>query len=174
MIQYPISVIAFGNPLRSDEGIGPRILSLLMQQAEKDSQKSGSPTQPRLNSSTAPMVRFVDLGTSGMRLFDEFAMTRVAILLDCAKMGETPGTIRRFLPGQASTRKQLNRGSYHDMDVLQLVDLARQLGVCPNPVVVFGIEPLTLDYSTRLSPKLEARVPEYAAIVNEEIRRWIP
>ncbi|MBI3986469.1 MAG: hydrogenase maturation protease, partial [Lentisphaerae bacterium] len=119
-----IVVIGLGNTLMSDEGVGIHLLHRLKARA-----------------SGFPGVDFVDLGASGLRLVHALAGRKRAILLDCARMGETPGTIRRFTPEEVRTGKKLPGFSLHEGDVLQAIALSRTLGECPESIVVFGIQP---------------------------------
>ena len=150
-------VVGLGNPLREDEGVAVRIIQELEPSFED-----------------RPDVRLLDIGTAGMRLLDALSGADRAIIVDCARMGETPGAIVRFIPEEAASRRQGDSITPHSGDLLHLLDLARRLGQCPDNIILFGIEPLSLGYREGLSALLEERLPLYVRRVSEEIARPIP
>ena len=144
----PVLVAGLGNPLIGDEGVGVRVVQALQE-------RSGLP----------PDVEVLDLGTAGMKLLHAIRGRRRAILVDCARMGEPPGTIRRFTEQQVRSRKELAGRSLHETDLLGVLELAARLGEKPDEVVLFGIEPADLSAGEGLSDALEARLGEYVEAV---------
>ncbi|MEJ5259318.1 MAG: hydrogenase maturation protease [Anaerohalosphaeraceae bacterium] len=140
-------VIGLGNPLMADEGIGV----VLIERLEALAREGKIPGADR--------IQFYDGGTGGMNLLHVLAGRRKAVLIDCARMGTEPGTIRRFTPDQVQTIKQLAHLSLHEVDILKVLDISRQLGECPEEVVFFGIEPLEICQRIGLSPLLEKQIP---------------
>jgi len=150
-----ILVAALGNPLRQDEGVAIRIV----QELEEHLGAEGKG------------VRLLDLGTAGMRLLEAFEEADAAIIIDCALMEREPGTMVRFTPDDVTSRRESLSVSPHTGDLLAIVELAKNLGICPDEVVFFGIEPQALGYAEGLSPLLAERLPLYCAEVLDEIRR---
>ena len=148
----PVLVAGLGNPLMGDEGVGVRV-------AEALQARCGLP----------PDVEVLDLGTAGMKLLHAIRGRRRAILVDCARMGDPPGTIRRFTERQVRSRKELAGLSLHEADLLGVLELAARLGEKPDEVVLFGIEPADLSPGEGLSEALEARLGEYVETVAAEL-----
>ncbi len=146
-------VLGLGNVLMGDEGIGVRIVQELQSTCGE----------------RFPQVDFVDAGVGGMRLLHRIAGHRRAVFIDCARMDAEPGTIRRFSPDQVRTRKGLAHRSLHEADLLNILDLSRQLGECPREVVLFGIEPERIAEGIGLSPRLERRLAAYVQTVAEAL-----
>ena len=151
---YTEVVIGLGNPLFGDEGIGVRLVETL----------AGDP-----DLAIDMRTQFLDLGTAATRVLHAIAGKERAILLDCAFMGLEPGEIRRFTPEDVRTQKQLANFSLHEGDLLATLALAARLGECPPEVVIFGIQPASLDHSLSLSPILSAHFKEYVSLIKEEI-----
>ena len=147
----PTAIIGMGNALMSDEGIGIHVIAQLQQMTLGDS------------------VEALDLGTSGMRALHELGGRDVVVFVDCALMGTEPGTIRRFTPEDVETKKIQPRLSLHEGDLLNTIALAKRLGTAPERIVIFGIEPKTIDPGETLSPALAARLDQYVATVREEV-----
>jgi hydrogenase maturation protease len=147
-----IIVLGLGNPLMSDEGIGIYVVERLQKQTAK-----------------FPDVEFIDAGTGGMAVLHLIANRKKAVIIDCALMGQTPGTIRRFTPDDVKSVKQVSHFSLHDIDILKVLELSRQLEECPPEVVIFGIEPAKVEQGNTLSPELEDRIGEYVQLINHSL-----
>lgn len=144
-------VIGMGNPLMSDEGIGIRVLEQLRTRALPDD------------------VEVMDLGTYGMAVLHAIAGRRRAIFIDCACMGEAPGTLRRFTPDEVSSTKLQTRLSLHEGDLLHTLSLSRSLGECPDDVVILGIEPEGMEPGDALSPVLARNLQAYTDVLVAEV-----
>ncbi len=141
-----IVVIGLGNLLMSDEGIGIYLIQKLSELQDK-----------------FPHVEFIDAGTGGMNLLHLIANRKKAVIIDCVKMGKSPGTIKKFKPSEVKTTKKMMHFSLHEADILRIIAISRQLGECPEKIVIFGIEPESLEMGQKLSPALAARIDLYTA-----------
>jgi hydrogenase maturation protease len=149
-----IVVVGIGNILKTDEGIGVRILQELSKCA-----------------GDFPSIDFVDLGSGGMRLLHAIADRTKAVIIDCAFMGKPEGTMSRFTPEQVTTQKPLAGVSLHESDVIGVVALSRQLGEAPGEIVIFGIEPYSIGPGEHLSMELEKKLYYYVSQIKEELRK---
>jgi hydrogenase maturation protease len=147
-----IIVLGLGNPLMSDEGIGVRIVERLQKQAAKFHD-----------------VEFIDAGTGGMNVLHLIANRKKAIIVDCALMGQLAGTIRKFTPDDVKSVKQVSHFSLHDVDILKVLELSKQLEECPPEVIIFGVEPAKVELGDTLSPILAARMGEYVDLIAESV-----
>jgi hydrogenase maturation protease len=145
-------VLGLGNPLMGDEGIGVKVIEML-QSASGD----------------FPGADFVDAGTGGMNLLHLLAGRKKAIIIDCAIMGEEPGTIKRFTPEEVRTVKKLAHLSLHEVDILKVIELARQLEECPDQITFFGIEPESIEQRMSLSSTLTQRLTEYVEVIKNDL-----
>ncbi len=139
-------VIGLGNLLLSDEGIGVHLIRKLSEHQNK-----------------FPSVEFIDAGTGGMNVLHLIANRKKAIIIDCAKMSKKPGTIRRFEPADVKTTKKLTHFSLHEADILRIIAISRQLDECPEQILIFGIEPESLEVGQKLSKTLAEKLDLYAA-----------
>jgi hydrogenase maturation protease len=134
-------VIGLGNILFSDEGIGVHLIRKLSEHHDK-----------------YPSVEFIDAGTGGMNVLHLIANRKKAIIIDCVKMDKKPGTIKRFEPADVQTTKKMMHFSLHEADILRIIELSKQLGECPDQIVIFGIEPESLELGQNLSKTLSAKI----------------
>jgi hydrogenase maturation protease len=136
----------------SDEAIGVRLVQSLAGQAGR-----------------FPQTEFVDLGTGGMNILHLLKGRRKAVIIDCARMNEPSGVIRRFTPDHVATLKECRYFSPHEGDLLDILALSRRIGECPETVIVFGIQPASLAQGVALSPELVARFDEYLRLIISEL-----
>ncbi len=105
------------------------------------------------------------VGASSFNIVHAISSTEVAVVVDCAYMKETPGTIRMFTPDQVESKKFSGGLSLHDGDLLQSIDLLRRIGEVPRHIYIFGIEPHTVEYGEGLSTILERNLFHYVAYI---------
>jgi len=147
-------VLGLGNPLMADEGVGTALIERLDRVAGQ-----------------YPDVDFVDAGTGGMTLLHLLHGPGKAILIDCARMGAAPGTIRRFTPEKVESVKMLTHQSLHEADIMRIIEIARQLDQCPQEIVIFGIEPEKIELDRQLSQTLSAGLDGYVELIRRELAR---
>lgn len=149
-----ILVAGIGNPLMSDEGIGGALIDKLREYQQE-----------------FPDVEFTDAGSGGMNLLHKINSMRKVILIDCAKMGTTPGTIKKFTPEQAESVKKLTHYSLHEADILKVLEISEKLGEKPQEVVIFGIEPAGIEHGQKLSPRLAEKTESYVSLILDELKK---
>ena len=145
-------VLGIGNRLMSDEGVGVRIVERLKEESGKYSE-----------------VEFLEAGTGGFSVIHLIRSREKAVIIDCAYMGEKPGTMRRFLPDEVKSIKEVSGQSLHESDILKVIEMSQQLGDGPREVVFFGIEPEYVGAGDKLSDTIEKRFEEYIRIITEEL-----
>ncbi len=148
----PVLVVGYGNPLRSDDGVGPAVAERLA----GDARLVG--VSVRAEHQLTPELAF-DASTASL-----------LVLVD-ASVDQAPGVVSvRELepdldPGTAWT---------HHLDPSGLVGLARELWGTAPPVVLVSVGPASLDLGESLSDIVAAAVPRAAdavvAIVEEHGR----
>ena len=144
-MKAPIAIFGLGNPLMTDEGVGIHVLDTLKRRGNLPAG-----------------VELIDLGTGGMRLLHQIEGRRKLIFVDCVKMGQQAGALRRFCPDEVRSKKENARWSVHEGDLLETLALAKDLGSLPEDVVIFGIEPQRIEPGLELSPPLAASLEDYA------------
>lgn len=151
-----IAVLGLGNPLMADEGVGIEVIRRLLRRGDE-----------------FPDVDFIDAGTAGFGLLHMLSGRRRAMMIDCCLMGSPPGTIAMFTPDDVNSVKKLSHFSVHEADILQVIDLARRIGDCPEDIVIFGIEPLSVELRTSLSTVLAERLDDYVERIAAQLSAWL-
>ncbi|MFT8396609.1 hydrogenase maturation protease [Propionibacterium sp.] len=154
-----ITVLAVGNPIMADDGIGPALLGGLKQSLPGHLTGAGSP------------VEFMDGGISGMELLPVVEDARWLLVLD-AVAGEQPGEVMH-LSGDQLPRMLSTKLSPHQVGLLDVFTSARLLGREPEQIEVVGIVPAQVDLRVGLSPEVAAALPGAAALAGEVLGRWL-
>jgi hydrogenase maturation protease len=162
-------ILGLGNPLRRDDGVGPRVIAEL-----KD---RGLPEG----------VTALDGGTGGLDLLHIIEGWERVLIVDAADVtrgngrhapgqsapGElAPGQFVRFTPDQARLTGTAERFSFHHAGLVEVLALARALERPLPPIVVFGVQPEDIGWGEGLSPGVEAGLPSLIDAVLEEVNHW--
>jgi hydrogenase maturation protease len=149
-----VLVAGLGNELRSDDGVGLHVVRQL-------SAAELLPSQTNL--------QVVEVGTAVLDATHLWEWADRILVLDAMHGEGAPGSVYithldNVEPGQAR----------HGLHGLHLSDA---LSLCVDrrweDVLLMGIEPLCLDLGTKLSPAVEAAVPEAARLVSELVEAWL-
>ncbi len=148
-----LKVIGLGSELRGDDGIGPHLIN-------------------ELNKQDIPVpLKLIDAGSDAFTILEHLTATEPLLIIDCARMGQTPGTISQFELNEVNLRQVDKAVSLHGFGFAEVYRLAQQLG----PVVhckVIAIEPQTVEFGQSLSEPVEEKVPELVNLVMEEACKY--
>ncbi len=149
-----IVVLGLGNILLRDEGLGVRLVQRLQEEY------------------TFPdSVELLDGGTLGLELLPLLAGASSLIVVDAVDLGAPPGTMVRW-EGEDIPAHLTLKVSPHQAGLADLLAAARLTGVLPERVVLWGMQPASLEPGLELTPEVEAAMSELEAGVLGELRRW--
>jgi hydrogenase maturation protease len=146
-----VLVLGIGNPLRGDDGIGPRVVEELAQRGLPEG------------------VTALDVGMGGLDLLRVLEGWERAVIVDAAEVGREPGQIVRFTPDHVRLALATDGLSLHHVGLGEVMALADALGQVLPEMVIFGIQPAELDWRQGLSPAVEAALPTLVDAVIEAI-----
>jgi hydrogenase maturation protease len=144
-------VVGLGNLLRGDDGVGVRVVQSLATQE-------------------LPVgVELADGGTQGLELVNLMEGWQRVILVDAANVGQDHGQFVRFGLEEVRLLGSNEQISVHAAGLRDALLLAQVLGVLPEEVIIYGVQPASLDWDAGLSPQVEAAVPEIARCILNEL-----
>jgi hydrogenase maturation protease len=146
-----VLVIGLGNPLRGDDGVGPRLVEELT--------RCGLPEG----------VTALDAGTGGLDLLQVLEGWQRVVVVDAADVGREPGQFVRFRPDQARLAQGPDRFSLHHAGLSEVLALANALGQALPRMVIFGVQPAVVGWKEGLSSAVETALPALADAVLEAI-----
>ena len=156
--QPTILVAGIGNIFLGDDGFGVEVVK-------------------RLGERTLPdHVRVIDFGIRGMDL--AYALMdgyELAILVDAAPRGESPGTVYLMELDINSATEAEGSPDGHGMDPVRVLNLVRAMGGSCKRVVLVGCEPARFEFGEDegLSPEVESGIDAAIALI-EEITGTVP
>lgn len=134
-------VLGIGNTILTDEAAGVRAVEALER----------AYTIP-------PNVLLIDGGTSGMEMIEDLSDVDFLLVLDVVLTGAAPGTLVRIAGDDIPVffRDKLSPHQIGLPDVLASLEL---LDALPKEIVVLGLEPVSLELGTDMTPTVAAAVP---------------
>ncbi|MHB1404801.1 MAG: HyaD/HybD family hydrogenase maturation endopeptidase [Desulfitobacteriaceae bacterium] len=147
-----IGILAVGNLLRRDEGVGLHVLELL-----KDV--------------VPPNVELLDGGTSGMSLLSFIENKKHLIILDAVDDGRAPGEVVEWR-GEEVPKYCKGKLSLHEMSFAEVLYWAHFTGNIPEEIVVVGIQPESLEWGTELSETAVQSLPQAIEKVVKCLKQW--
>jgi hydrogenase maturation protease len=148
-----VLVLGLGNPLRGDDGIGPRVIEVL--------NRRGLPEG----------VTALDAGTGGLDLLQVLEGWERAIIIDAADVGREPGQFARFTSDEARFVGSEDATSLHNAGLAEVLALAEAIGQPLPELVIFGVQPAKIGWGEGLSPAVEATLPVLVDAVVDEVAR---
>ncbi len=145
-----IKIIAVGNPLRGDDGVGPAVLEQLREAQLPEN------------------VDLIDSGSDPLDVVRHIMDAERAIVIDAAGMNREPGHIELLRP--EDLRIAVNGGlcSTHGYGLAEGLELARAVGFRTD-VLIIGIQPENVSPRDGLSPSVASRIPDVINLVLEEV-----
>lgn len=144
-------VLGLGNPLRGDDGVGPRVVAELRRRGLPDG------------------VAAVDGGTGGLDLLHLLEGWERAVIVDAALLGRNPGEFVRFTPEEAHPVGSLVSLSSHTAGLADALALAHALGQKLPDIIIYGVQPERMDWEEGLSPAVEAALPRLVEEILAEV-----
>jgi hydrogenase maturation protease len=147
-------ILGVGNLLVSDDGVGVRVVERL---ATAYDLPEG--------------VQTLDGGTLGLDLLYYLQGVEHLLIIDALEMDEEPGTLRRMqgddVPAFLSARM-----SPHHIGVPDMLAVAKLMDLYPQHVVLWGVQPGSLEMGLELSPAVANQVDVLVEKALEEMAGW--
>jgi hydrogenase maturation protease len=146
-------VLALGNPLRGDDGVGSAVLVSLRDTAV-----------------FPPHITFLDGGTPGLETALTLQGYDKVIVIDAANLGQSAGTWRRFSLAEANLVQQAQmNGTLHDAGFAEAVALGAALGILPPEIIVYGVQPEVIEWEMGLSTAVQTAIPHICQQIRAEL-----
>lgn len=143
-------ILGVGNLLLTDEGLGIHAVRKLVDQ-------TGLPED----------VEIVDGGTAGLGLLYYLEGVERLVIIDAVDSGNPPGTMVR-LSGDQIPAYLAMKLSPHEITLPDFLAAAKLRDLYPQEVIVWGIQPESLEVGVELSATLAARLDELVSNVVAE------
>jgi hydrogenase maturation protease len=149
-----ILVLGLGNSIMTDDGFGVRAVNTLSSRYHFQGE-----------------VTLVDGGTLGLDLLPYLEGVESLLIIDALNMRKEPGRIFR-LEGEEVPRAFASKLSVHQMGLQDLLAVAELQGHVPSRLVVWGVQPESIEMGTVLTKAVESAVEPVVQNVLEELQTW--
>jgi hydrogenase maturation protease len=157
-----IAVLALGNLMHGDDGVGLHLLLAL----ESQSQELAAECEAR-----GIDLRWIEGGTLGLELTHSLESVDYLLVLDAVAMQLTPGTVARY---EGDSLYQLPVGrSVHLMGLSDLLVAIQLLGNAPREVILLGVEPASTAWGLEMSAEVTAALPLLMGVAKKQIVAWM-
>jgi hydrogenase maturation protease len=146
-------VLGLGNLVHSDDGLGVHAIQSLT-------------NDPRVLSD----VVLMDGGTQGLSLLPHISAFQRVLVIDAMDVGEAPGTVLR-LEGKA-LKNLPGKASVHQLGFADLLVALELLGELPGEIVLLGVQPLSTEWTTELTPPVRQALEPLLDAVVAQLRVW--
>jgi hydrogenase maturation protease len=147
-------VLAVGNPLMGDDGLGLAALGRLRERFVLD-----------------PFVELVDGGTDGVRLLPVVEDAGRLLVLDAVRTGAEPGTLVTLRAEDLPEALPL-AVSPHQIDLREIFALAALRETLPRELVVLGLEPERVEFGEGLGPRVSRGIDALVEHVAKRLVAW--
>ena len=147
-----ILILGIGNVLLTDEGVGVRALKELERRYIYPEN-----------------VELLDGGTAGIELLRHIRNRDYLIIIDAMKWNQKPGTVAR-VEGDDVPAAFRTRISPHQLGLSDLLAAAMLTDELPKNLVLFGVEPESLDIGLDLTDTVEASLEKLTGAIIDELR----
>ncbi|CRK83824.1 HyaD/HybD family hydrogenase maturation endopeptidase [Neobacillus massiliamazoniensis] len=149
-----ITILGIGNTLFSDEGVGIHLLPLL-EEAMRDYEN----------------IEIIDGQTDGMKLLGPVEDAQNLIIIDAINAGKEGGTIIK-LEGDEIPAYFGIKMSIHQIGFQEVLFAAKMRERYPDQIIMFGMQPTSLELGVELSETNRGRLRELAKEVINQVNRW--
>jgi hydrogenase maturation protease len=151
-----VKILAAGNYLMADDGVGIHILEKLEKMNRSD-------------------VKLENVGVGGLAILDYMEDADHVIIIDAVRGGGgDPGSIYKFTDKELPPAN-LFMMSLHDLSLVDTLRLGREIQpeLMPKDIIIIGIEVERVEgICTDLSPSVESAIDGAIKLVFEEIQRF--
>ena len=137
-----VKVIAVGNDLYGDDGVGNVVIEMLSEIPEMKG------------------IELINGATDALGLIDHFEDAEHVILVDAAQMGETPGTVKIFSKDEVKLKIKMDHLTVHGISLAETLDIAKAIDKLPDKITIIGIEPKNIGISEKLSDVVAESIPD--------------
>lgn len=144
-------IIGLGNRFLHDDAVGLAVVDKLGEMKDSD--------EPALEDATIDAYEEMDLS-----LLQQMKHASRLIIIDSMKSGEAPGTVSIFRVAEGKGGID-SLPSLHELELSEMIKLAKDIGVISCPVEIVGVEPADLTLGEGLSEQVRAAVPKAVRLV---------
>ena len=150
-----IIVLGLGNILYGDEGFGVRV-------AEQLYTRYDFPDN----------IEIIDAGTRGQALLQYVEKADRLLILDAVDFNMPPGKIIFKDNSEIPSYLTAHKMSLHQTSFSEIIWLATLQQLLPKEMVLLGVQPISLEYGTSLTPKVFQLLDKVVELALNQLSKW--
>ncbi len=148
-----IGIIGIGNPLRKDDGIGIYLLERLRK--DKDIAKKN--------------LELIDGGTGGFSLIHDLKRFDTILIIDAVNFEGKPSGHKLIDLNDVKSKKGKVDFSTHESDLLNIINISKELKEIPESIFVFAIQPKSVDFGEGFCDEIKKNIDKIFNDLKKEI-----
>lgn len=148
-----LAIVAVGNQIMGDDGVGASVVETLEQ----------SPVGDRSD------VTLSNAGTTAFFALEAMSGCDRAVVVDAIATGADPGTVHQYRFVDGAFAGEIPEMTMHDFSFAEALEAGREAYDIPEEVLIFGVEPATIELSMELSDPIERTVPTLVDRIRDEL-----
>ncbi len=148
------AILAVGNLLQRDEGVGIHVLRRMEKQWR-----------------FTPEISLIDGGTMGTDLLPYLEAHERVIILDAVNFNKQPGFIGT-IENEDILRRINTKLSIHHLGLSDVLSAAQLLDIEPQELYLIGIQPENIEMGLELTEGIHSRVDKMIEIAVMKLREW--
>lgn len=149
-----ITILGIGNTLYHDEGVGVHILPYL---------------EERLADDTS--IEIIEGSTDGIKLLGPVEDSSHLIVIDAINAGKKGGTIISLIGDEIPAYYGIKM-SIHQLGFQEVLLAAKFRERFPDEIVMFGMQPTSLEFGIGLSDENAKMLPELIEMIISQVQQW--
>ncbi|MBN2544555.1 MAG: hydrogenase maturation protease [Spirochaetes bacterium] len=144
------AILGVGNPLRTDDGVGPEIIRILLE--EKDI----------INAD------IIDCGINVFLLFNYLEKYKNIIIVDALNFDSDPGTIKLIDINESESFDFIDALSTHGFGLKEVLNMAKKMNIS-NKITVVGIQAKNISYGNEMSEEIKEKIPQIVDEIKKQM-----
>ena len=157
------AVIALGNPILGDDGIGWQVGKVVEQYLSNIRSQIGF-----ASNNPNHQIDVIYLCSGGLSLMEHMVGYDRVIVVDAFSTNQhRPGTIHYFTDDEIQIKFASHINSAHDTDLFTALRMGQDLGAdLPTKIEIVGIETMRVfDFDDQISPEIMAVIPDVSGFI---------
>lgn len=151
-----ITILGIGNTLYSDEGVGVQVIPILKE---------------LINVNHEGGIDIIEGATDGMKLLGPVEDCDYLIIIDAINAGKKPGTLITIRNEEIPKYFGIKM-SVHQVGFQEVLFAARIRDCLPKEMIMFGIQPESLNLGVELTETVKSSLPELANLIKQQVELW--
>jgi len=148
-----VGIVGVGSQIMGDDGLGKHVVDEL----------AAGPVGTRED------VSLTHAGTMAFFALEAMSGCELGIVIDAIETGDPPGTVHRYRYVDGGFEGPVPDITLHDFSFVDALQAGTEAYELPPELLVYGVEPATIEPSLELSDRVQRAVPRLVEAIMEQL-----